>query len=72
VEKVSPEIYRALQYCDAKQEEVRGLFMDMANREKFTEVIFKNIRDGVLILDRNYRILAVNNSVGKWIEKPVD
>jgi PAS domain S-box-containing protein len=45
--------------------------MDIANRQKFTEVIFENIRDGVLILDRNYRILAVNNSVGKWIEKPV-
>ena len=45
--------------------------MDIADREKFTEVIFENIRDGIVMLDRNYRILAVNNSVGKWTEKPV-
>lgn len=44
--------------------------MDIANREKFTEVLFENVRDGIVILDRNYRILAVNNSIEKWIKKP--
>ncbi len=45
--------------------------MDTANREKFTEVIFENVRDGIVILDRNFKILAVNNSIGKWIDRPV-
>lgn len=44
--------------------------MDIANREKFTEVIFENIRDGIVMLDRNFKILAVNNSIEKWIERP--
>jgi PAS domain-containing protein len=44
--------------------------MDTANREKFTEVIFENIRDGIVILDKNFKILAVNNSIGKWIDRP--
>ncbi len=44
--------------------------MDIADREKFTEVLFENIRDGILILDRNYRIMAVNNAIQKWIERP--
>jgi PAS domain S-box-containing protein len=44
--------------------------MDIANRQKFTEVIFENIRDGIVMLDRNYRILAANNSLVKWIKKP--
>lgn len=44
--------------------------MDIANRQKFTEVIFENIRDGIVMLDRNYRILAANNSIEKWIKKP--
>ncbi len=43
--------------------------MDIANREKFTEVLFENVRDGIVILNRNYRILAVNNSIEKWIKK---
>lgn len=44
--------------------------MDIADREKFTEVLFENIRDGILILDRNYRIMTVNNAIQKWIERP--
>lgn len=44
--------------------------MDIADRAKFTEVLFENIRDGILILDRNYRIMAVNNAIQKWIEMP--
>ena len=43
--------------------------MDTANRQKFTEVIFKNIRDGIVILDRDFRILAANESVLHFSEK---
>jgi PAS domain S-box-containing protein len=44
--------------------------VDIANRQKFTEVIFENIRDGIVMMDRNYRIITVNSSVEKWIHKP--
>jgi PAS domain S-box-containing protein len=44
--------------------------MDIANRQKFTEVIFENIRDGIVMIDRNYRIITVNSSVEKWVQKP--
>jgi PAS domain S-box-containing protein len=44
--------------------------MDIEYKQKFTEIIFNNIRDGILMLDRNYKILAINRSVEKWIEKP--
>ncbi len=44
--------------------------MNSVNREKIAEVIFENIRDGILILDRNFKILSVNNSIEKWIERP--
>jgi PAS domain S-box-containing protein len=44
--------------------------VDIANRQKFTEVIFENIRDGIVMIDRNYRIITVNSSVEKWIHKP--
>jgi len=45
--------------------------MDIAYKQKLTEIIFENIRDGIIMLDRNYRIIAVNSSVEKWAEKPV-
>lgn len=47
------------------------MLVDITDKEKFTEVIFENSRDGIIMLDRNYRILAVNNSIVKWAEKPV-
>jgi PAS domain S-box-containing protein len=43
--------------------------MDIARKEKLTEIIFENIRDGVLILDKSYKILAANNSIQKWAGK---
>jgi PAS domain S-box-containing protein len=43
--------------------------VDIVNREKFTEVIFENIRDGIVILDRDFKILAVNNSIEKWVKR---
>ncbi len=44
--------------------------MDMKNGQKFTEVIFRNIRDGVVILDRDFRIVDANESLTKWTGKP--
>lgn len=44
--------------------------MDTAQIQKFTEVIFENINDGVVMLDRNFRIHAANRSIEKWVEKP--
>ena len=44
--------------------------MNIEHKQKFTEIIFNNIRDGILMLDKNYKILTVNKSVEKWIEKP--
>jgi PAS domain S-box-containing protein len=41
--------------------------MNIADREKFTEVIFENIRDGIVMLDKDFRIRAVNSSMRKWI-----
>ena len=41
----------------------------MEHMQKFTEIIFSNIRDGIVMIDKNYRILAVNKSIEKWIEK---
>ena len=45
--------------------------MNIADREKFTEVMFENIRDGIVMLDKSFRILAVNSAMGKWIAEPV-
>ncbi len=44
--------------------------MDTAPKQKLAEIIFENIRDGVIMLDRNYRILAVNNPIEKWTGRP--
>ncbi len=45
--------------------------MDIAYKQKITEIIFENIRDGIIMLDRKSKILAVNSSIEKWTEKPV-
>jgi PAS domain S-box-containing protein len=45
--------------------------MDEVYQQKLAEIIFKNIQDGIIMLDRNYRILALNKSVEKWTEKPL-
>jgi PAS domain S-box-containing protein len=43
--------------------------MKISDKQKFTEIIFDNIRDGIVMLDRDYRILAVNSAVEKWIQR---
>jgi len=45
--------------------------MDIADKQKFTEVIFENIRDGIVILDLNYVVRAANRSLEKWTKTPV-
>jgi PAS domain S-box-containing protein len=44
--------------------------VNIVNREKIAEIIFDNIRDGIIILDNNYKILSVNNAIEKWTEGP--
>jgi len=44
--------------------------MKIVNREKVAELIFENIRDGILILDKDFTILSANNSVEKWVGVP--
>ncbi|MEW6214132.1 MAG: PAS domain S-box protein [Nitrospirota bacterium] len=44
--------------------------MDIGRKQKLTEIIFDNIHGGIIMLDRNYRILAINNYVEKWTGKP--
>jgi PAS domain S-box-containing protein len=44
--------------------------MDTAQKQKLAETIFKNIRDSIIMLDRDYRILAVNNPIEKWTGRP--
>jgi PAS domain S-box-containing protein len=44
--------------------------MDTRNAQKFTEMILKNIRDGLVILDREYRIVEANESIDRWARKP--
>jgi PAS domain S-box-containing protein len=44
--------------------------MDIKDSHKFAEVIFKNIREGIVIIDRNFRILDANESMMRWTGKP--
>ncbi|MEW6054649.1 MAG: PAS domain S-box protein [Nitrospirota bacterium] len=47
--------------------------MNIADREKITEVLFENIRDGIIILNREFRIMAVNKAIGNWTDiSPAD
>ncbi len=46
--------------------------MELSIKEKLTDIIFENIRDGILALDRNYKILVANKSTEKWTGKPSD
>ncbi len=43
--------------------------MDGARQQKLIEIIFENIPDGIIMLDKDYKILAINKSTEKWTEK---
>ena len=45
--------------------------MDIAHLQKLNEIFFEKIHDGIILLDNNYRILAANRSVERWIERPI-
>ena len=44
--------------------------MDTAHKQKLAEIIFENIQDSIIMLDRDYRILAVNTPAEKWTGRP--
>lgn len=44
--------------------------MDISNSQKFIGTIFRNIRDGVVIFDRDFKVLDVNESIIRWAGKP--
>ena len=46
------------------------IYMDNSHIQKFTEIIFNNVRDGIVMMDSNYRILTVNKAIEKWIDRP--
>jgi PAS domain S-box-containing protein len=43
--------------------------MDNTHIEKFTEIIFNNVRDGIVMMDSNFKILTVNRAIEKWIDR---
>jgi len=43
--------------------------MDEARQQKLIEIIFENIPDGIIMLDKDYKILAINKSTEMWTEK---
>lgn len=44
--------------------------MDSAHKQKIAEMIFEHVREGIIMLDRNFRILALNKAMEKWTHKP--
>ncbi len=44
--------------------------MDTAHKQKLAEIIFENIQDSIIMLDRDYRIHAVNTPAEKWTGMP--
>jgi PAS domain S-box-containing protein len=40
------------------------------DRQRIAEVIFEHIHEGIIMLDRNYRIRALNKAMEKWSERP--
>ncbi len=43
--------------------------MDGTRQQKLIEIIFENIPDGIIMLDKDYKILAINKSTERWTEK---
>lgn len=44
--------------------------MDPLDRQRIAEVIFEHIHEGIILLDRNCRIRALNKAMEKWSERP--
>ena len=45
--------------------------MDPLDRQRIAEVIFEHIHEGIIMLDRNCRIRALNKAMQKWAERPL-
>lgn len=45
--------------------------MDLSHKQKIVELIFEHVQEGIVILDRNYRILALNKEMEKWTDRPL-
>jgi len=43
--------------------------MDEARQQRLAEIVFENISDGIIMLDKDYKILAINKSIERWTEK---
>lgn len=43
----------------------------MRDRQKFADVLFDNIRDGIVVLDRNFTIVEANDSTSRWSGRAV-
>lgn len=44
--------------------------MDLSHKQKIAEIIFEQVRDGIIMLDKDYRIIAMNKAMERWIGKP--
>ena len=45
--------------------------MDLSYKQKIAETIFEHVHDGIIMLDRNFKILALNNAMEQWTDKPL-
>lgn len=44
--------------------------MDSLDKQRIAEVIFEHIHEGIIMLDRHYRIRVLNKAMEKWVERP--
>jgi len=45
--------------------------MDLSHKQKIAETIFEHVREGIIMLDRKYKICALNKAMEQWTDKPV-
>jgi PAS domain S-box-containing protein len=45
--------------------------MDLSYKQKIAETIFENVHEGIIMLDRKYKILALNKAMEQWTDKHV-
>jgi len=46
--------------------------VDSSYKKKIFEVIFEHVHEGIIMLDRNYKILALNKAMEQWTDKPLE
>jgi PAS domain S-box-containing protein len=45
--------------------------MDLSHKQNIAETIFEHVHEGIIMLDRNYKILALNKAMEQWTDKPL-